>query len=79
MGAPLVPKLFKVEYWPVLPRVPLEFEWMGFDMCDLMDRAVKAIHGLHTGQKVAQSSRLKPVGLGRGGIGTPTPAGLSGR
>jgi len=20
MGAPLVPKLFKVEYWPVLPR-----------------------------------------------------------
>jgi len=52
--------------WPALPRVPLEFEWIGFDMCDLMDRAVKAIHGLHMGQKVAQRSRLKPVELGKG-------------
>jgi len=51
--------------WPALPRVPLEFEWIGFDMCNLMERAVQAIHGLHMGQKAAQRSRLKPVELAR--------------
>jgi len=47
--------------WPKLPMVSLDFQWLGFDMCDLLDRAVKAIHGLHTGEKVARCVRLKPV------------------
>jgi len=66
IGVPSDLRVVALGNWPALPRVPLEFEWMGFDMCDLMDRAVKAIHGLHTGQTVARSSRLKPVELGRG-------------
>lgn len=56
--------------WPLLPVTSLDLDWIGFDMCDLLNRAVQAIHGLHAGQTVAQRSRLKPIVIGQ-----PAPAG----
>ena len=49
--------------WPTLPDVALDFEWFGFDMCDLLDRAVRTIHDLHVGGAVARQFRLPPVAL----------------
>ncbi len=49
--------------WPTLPDIELDFEWFGFDMCDLLDRAVSTIHSLHIGASVKHQSRLLPVKL----------------
>ena len=49
--------------WPTLPEIALNFEWLGFDMCDLLDRAVNTIHSLHVGGAVTRQFRLPPVAL----------------